>query len=203
GLTSVKALVHRNLDEEEAHRMAFTKNVVRKNLSPLDRANAISLARRRGLKRVAITSAFGMSEKQLQRYEKLLEVPEALQRLVDDGRASMAHAFVLSRHKGLDLYEWVARALENKWSAIVLQREIRKVVKSSANSRRREFIRSSENEVRGYAWRVSRNSSPEELDRAIEAHEESLRVLRGFRRISKNDGSGSEQQQRRRSSSTS
>src|SRR5262249_285496 len=94
GLTSVKALVHRNLDEEEAHRMAFTKNVVRKNLSPLDRANAISLARRRGLKRVAITSAFGMSEKQLQRYEKLLEVPEALQRLVDDGRASMAHAFV-------------------------------------------------------------------------------------------------------------
>src|SRR3972149_4719217 len=50
GWPTVKGLVHKGISDEEAHKLAFIKNVVRKNLSPMDKANAIYQAKQRGMK---------------------------------------------------------------------------------------------------------------------------------------------------------
>jgi len=67
-----KAIVPRDISQEEAHKIAFIKNVVRKNPSPMERANAIYQARRRGMEAAEIAEQFGLSEKQLSRHETML-----------------------------------------------------------------------------------------------------------------------------------
>ena len=88
GWKTVKAMVHRDMSNAEAQRMAFVKNVVRKNLSPLDKANAIFQAKRHGRSEEALAKDFGISTKQLKRYEELLDLPAGLQSVGREERAS-------------------------------------------------------------------------------------------------------------------
>ena len=48
GKQTAMAIVHELRTQEEAHQLAFMKNVVRKNLRPVERSRCILLARERG-----------------------------------------------------------------------------------------------------------------------------------------------------------
>jgi ParB family chromosome partitioning protein len=177
GWPSVKAIVRRNVSGEAAHQIAFDKNVVRKNLRPIEKANAIRLAKDRGCKTSVIAEQFGISEKQIRRYDALLEFPKPLQQVVDNGALSMAHATVLARHPDIDIAEWIKQARAGNWSAAELARALRKTLKLRHGGKRREYIRVNGNEVRGYSWQLDESSNPAELETAIEAHKRALNVL--------------------------
>jgi ParB family chromosome partitioning protein len=184
GWTSVRAIVRRGLSLEAMHRIAFAKNVVRKNLRPLEKANAIRLARVRGCTPVVITEQFGISEKQIRRYDALLEFPKPLQQVVDNGALSMAHATVLARHGDIDVTDWVKQVQTGHWSAAELSRVLRKTLNLRRGGKRREYIRVNGNEVRGYSWRLDAQSNRAELETAIAAHKRALDVLLKLREVS-------------------
>jgi ParB/RepB/Spo0J family partition protein len=177
GWPAVRAIVRRGFSADAAHQIAFDKNVVRKNLRPIEKAHAIRLAMVRGSKSSDIAKQFGMSEKQVRRYDALLTLPTSLQGLVDVGEVSMAHAAVLAKFNSINFVDWVEKLRKSNWSASELRRQLQKTLKPLPHGRRREFIRSTSNEVRGYAWRLNRDSCAEELDRAIAAHEQALKAL--------------------------
>jgi len=181
GWPTARAIVRRNVSIEAANQIAFDKNVVRKNLRPIEMANAIRLARDRGCKLNAIAKQFGMSEKQVRRYDALLALPTALQHTVDEGALSMAHAAVLAKFNGINVVEWADRVRGSNWSASDLRQKLRNDQKPILQGRRREYIRSTADEVRGYSWRLNGDSSAVELDRAIAAHERALKTLVAFR----------------------
>ena len=187
GWTSVRAIVRRGLTSEAMHRIAFAQNVVRKNLRPLEKANAIRLAKRRGCTALLIAKQFGISEKQIRRYDALLEFPKLLQQVVDNGVLSMAHATVLARHGDIDVTDWVKQAQTGRWSAAELSRALRKTLKLGTGGKRREFIRVQGNEVRGYSWRLDGRSDPNELETAIAAHKRALDVLLKLRETSSSE----------------
>jgi ParB/RepB/Spo0J family partition protein len=125
GWTNVTAFIYLDITEEQAHGIAFAKNVMRRNLSPLERANAIYQARQRGRTIEAIATDFGVSTKQIHRYEELLTFPKGLQGLVDDHDLSMAHATLLAACSIAEIVNWAEKVHEQSWSATDLRRELR------------------------------------------------------------------------------
>ena len=77
GWNSVKAFVHRDMDEKAAMRIAFTKKLLGEDLSVPEKVHAIALASRHGLGRAEIAELFGLSERQVHRYMKYLRLPES------------------------------------------------------------------------------------------------------------------------------
>jgi len=126
GWPVVKAIIHIGITDHDAFRLAFTSNAARKNLSPIDKANAIRVCKQLGLKATETSTMFGLSERQLERYGRLLKFPKSLQELVDASEVSMAHAVVLAKFDKIDLVDWVEKLQEQKWSAGELRRELRK-----------------------------------------------------------------------------
>ena len=76
GWDSVKAFVHRDMDEKAAMRIAFTKKLLEENLSVPEQVHAMALASRHGLGRAEIAELFGLSERQVRRYMKYLSRPD-------------------------------------------------------------------------------------------------------------------------------
>ena len=111
GWTKVKAFVHGELPADEAYRIAFTKNVVRRNLRPLERAQAMIVAlKKRGLTEAQLRTAFGISEKQVKRYLALLEFAAPIQQILDGEVVTMAHAKALADFGvGDDALQWKQR----------------------------------------------------------------------------------------------
>jgi len=187
GWPTVRAIVRRGVSDESAHQMAFAKNVVRKNLSPLEKATAIRLAKQRGVRPASIADKFGLSEKQVARYDALLEFPKSLQQALDNGRLSMAQANVLSRHPDIDIADWEKQVQAGNWSAAELSRALRKSLKPRRGGRHREYISVQGNEVRGYSWRLDGRSDPAEIETAIAAHKRALEVLLKLRDASSSE----------------
>ena len=181
GWPTVKAIIHLDISEAAAHEHAFTMNVVRRNLSAVDRANAIRLAKTRGLKDAAIAEAFGLSEKQLRRYEALLDFDPAIRGLLDAGEISMAHAKLLNDFDVTNAVEWAERIQEKTWSAADLRRELKTAFAKRTTTKARPFIQVRDGEYRAYARRFSKSTSPEERTRAIAEYERLIAALRDER----------------------
>jgi ParB/RepB/Spo0J family partition protein len=178
GWATVKAIIHGGLTEETAHRRAFVKNVKRLNFSPLERANAIRLAKERGMKRPEIAEAFGMSERQVERYEQLLTFPKPIQGFLNDGEVTMAHAVVLATFDGINLGEWVFKLQEKKWSAAELRRALRKAVAKRQTRKTRPCVQIGKDECRAYARRFSATTPAEVRAHAVEEYERLAGVLK-------------------------
>ena len=178
GGTSVIALLHNDITEDDAHRLAFLKNVARKNLSPIEKANAIRQACKRGRTAEQISEDFGLSRKQLHRYELLLTLSKALQDLVDAGEVPMAHAKALGDFRIVgELVEWVDRIGANKWSAPELRRALRAAGGQRVPKQIRQYIKRGRGVLRVFPFRVSKAGPPEELNAAIRALRDGLEFL--------------------------
>jgi ParB/RepB/Spo0J family partition protein len=179
GWPSVKALVHRGIDDGEAHKLAFIKNVVRKNLSPMEKANAIFLAKQRGMKASDLMEYFSLSEKQLKRYEALLDFPPEVQKRLDKDEITMAHAKVLSEFKVKDLSEWIKKVSEDGLSAKQLKKELRKASGARPVGREKLYLRREKGGIRMYPFTVTKDAPRAEKDKVIKILQEAISTLKG------------------------
>src|SRR6266545_3218637 len=141
GWTTVKAFVHQRLTEEGAHTLAFVKNVVRKNLGPMEKAHAIFKAKQRGMKAAELSEAFRLSEKQLNRYEELLTFPAEIQKILDSNGLPMGHAKVLADFKAKDPEGWVKRIEEEALTFKQLKRALKLSGGGKAAGRPKNYLK--------------------------------------------------------------
>jgi ParB/RepB/Spo0J family partition protein len=176
---TVKALVHKGISDEEAHKLAFIKNVVRKNLSPMDKANAIFQAKQRGMKAGDLMEYFGLSDKQLKRYEALLEFPAEVQKRLDKREITMAHAKVLSDFKVKNMADWVTKVSENGLSAKQLKKELKKASGARQVGREKLYMRKEKGKIRVFPFTVAKDASRVEKDKVIKILQDAIDVLKG------------------------
>ncbi len=95
GLREVPAVV-RDADDEQMLAMALVENLQRRDLGPMEKAEAFhSLRERFGLSQEAIASRMGMSRSAVANFIRLLDLPEKVQHLLREGRLQMGHGRAL------------------------------------------------------------------------------------------------------------
>jgi len=172
---SVKAIRH-DIDDEQGHRVAFVKNVVRKNLSAFEKALAIHKALQRQRKREEIAQELHLSVKQLLRYIELGSLPSAVQDAVQTFNLTMAHAKVLKDFDPNEPNRWAERCAKESWSSKHLRRQLRKEL-GIRGGRQKQYVRRVSDALRFYPCRVSKDDPPEERRRAITALREAIQFL--------------------------
>jgi ParB/RepB/Spo0J family partition protein len=180
GWKTVKAFVHSRMTAEEAQRLAFLKNVVRKNLSPLDKANAIRQAKKRGRSLTELASDFGISVKQVRRYEGLLALPTELQRAVDKGHLSMSHAVMLHDHGVRSFDKWIDLIATKKLSRLQLKRELRRATGAKPAGRKKNYLKLERTSLRLYPFAINKEAPRDERMKVAKLLEEAVRALRGW-----------------------
>jgi len=181
GWPKVKALVHRGISEDEAHKLAFIKNVVRKNLSPMDKANAIFQAKQRGMKPAQLTDYFRLSEKQLKRYEALLSFPAEIQKHLEKETIPMGHAKVLADFKVKDknLEEWIGKIVENGFSAKQLKKELKKASGAKSGGKPKLYMKKEKGGFRMYPFSIGKDAPQAEKEKVLKILQEAIEVLKG------------------------
>lgn len=124
GKTHVPAVV-RDLTDEEAYLHAFAENEFRRTLRDLDRAVGISKLRSdKEWTTRQLAEFYRMSERQVQRLERLLDFEDELKEALDEERIETTHATVLHQAKKkkplLDLGAWIKKIAAEKLSVEAL-----------------------------------------------------------------------------------
>ena len=97
GWEKIKAII-RDLSAEDASTISFVRNVKRKNLSLMEKANAIYEYHENKEKTAKeISGLLGVSERQIKRYLELVKFPKFIRDAVDQEVIGMAHAKILSK----------------------------------------------------------------------------------------------------------
>ena len=179
GWQSVKAIIHKGISEEQAHKLAFIKNVVRKNLSPMEKANAIHQARQRGMNMEELKEFFGLSEKQLKRYEELLNFPQEIQKLLEKGAITMGHAKVLSDFKINELDDWVKKISGDGYSVKQLKRELKKTSVQKSRGRAKLYFKKVVDGFRIYPFTITKDAPEKEREKVLKMLQEVIEMLKG------------------------
>jgi ParB/RepB/Spo0J family partition protein len=177
GWSSMKAFVHDSLSQDLALRLAFTKNVVRKNLVPMDRAHALWIAQKKGFKKTDLAKAFGISEKQVNRYLQLLEFPKEIQKILDGKLITMAHAKVLAGFAVADAAAWKKRIEQEKLDARALKKLLRRELGKKQPGRKKTYVSRTKDSLRVSSFTVHRDSSKAERQPIIAALKQALEFL--------------------------
>lgn len=183
GWATVKAFIHHGLTDEEAYRIAFTKNVVRRNLSPLERAQAMVVAmRKRRIQKGELAATFGISEKQVKRYLDLMDFPKEIIEILDGQTVSMAHARALASF-GVqeDACKWKDRIRNEGIDARTLVRLLSKEKGKKQLGRPRTYMRHVGNVLRVYSFTIGADASKDERDRVVRLLRDAVEFLDGLR----------------------
>lgn len=179
GWTTIKAYVHQDLQESDAWRLAFTKNVARRNLSPIERANAALLARRNGVGISELSALFGITDRQVRRYLEFLKLPEELLEACDGRSVTMAHAKLIHDAQVPDPTRWVAKVREGSLQVRELKKQLREELGRKPLGRRRTFAHVYDDRVRVQGFTMRLSAEPKEKMLAIAALKQVLRALQG------------------------
>jgi ParB/RepB/Spo0J family partition protein len=180
GWKTVKAFTHARMSADEAQRLAFLKNVVRKNLSPLDKANAIRQAKKRGRTLDELATDFGISVKQVRRYEGLLELSTELQKLVDKGNLPMSHAIMLHDHGVRSFDKWIDLIASKNLTRLQLKRALKKSTGARAPGRKKNYLKLDKSSLRFYPFAINKETPREERDRIAKMLEDAASAVRGW-----------------------
>ncbi len=95
GKTSIPAVI-RETDDEEAYVLAVVENVQREDLNPIEISRALHRLRAEyGLTQKQVAERLGKPRSTIANYERLLDLPEEVRKLVEKGVLSFGHAKVL------------------------------------------------------------------------------------------------------------
>jgi ParB/RepB/Spo0J family partition protein len=177
GWPTIKAFVHKSLKEEAAFRLAFTKNVVRRNLAPMEKAHALWVAQKRGFKKNELQTAFGISEKQVVRYLELLTFPAAVQRCLDGKLITMAHAKVLADFHVDDVSRWRKRVEDDGLDAKQLKKLLSKETGRRIPGRKKLYLRATKDGLRVYPFAVNGDTPRGEREKIAKLLKEALEYL--------------------------
>ena len=96
GMTTIPALV-RNSNDEKALAVALVENIQRKNLNPMEEANAYSrLMGEFGLTQDLVSRSVGKDRSSIANILRLLSLPKIVQQFIESGAISLGHAKVLA-----------------------------------------------------------------------------------------------------------
>jgi ParB/RepB/Spo0J family partition protein len=178
GWGSIRAVVY-EMDDRQALRVAFTKNVVRKNLAPMEKANALWMAQKQGFKKPELLELFGLSQKQVDRYLQLLAFPQALQKCIDGKIITMAHAKVLHDFGVDSPADWKRRIEAEGLSAKQLRKFLRHEMGKKESGRKKLYLKKSKDCLRVYPFAVSIDTPTAEKTRIAKLLREVIEFLEG------------------------
>ncbi|MGH7476735.1 MAG: ParB/RepB/Spo0J family partition protein [Longimicrobiales bacterium] len=127
GWAELPAMV-RDVDDRTLLVLALVENLQRASLSPIEEAQAYrQLADEFGLSHGAIADTVGRDRSTVANTLRLLQLPAAIRRMVEDGRLSAGHARALL---GLDnerrMIELARRAIQQAWSVRETEQHVRR-----------------------------------------------------------------------------
>lgn len=136
GLAEIPAIV-RSASDEEMLELALVENIFREDLNAMQRARAYRrYCDEFGLTAEQVAGRLGEDRSTVANYLRLLELPESVQEMVEDGRLSMGHARALA---GLDDRGQVERianlVVTNFFSVRALEELVRKAKTTPAHGR--------------------------------------------------------------------
>lgn len=136
-LHEIPAIV-RELDEAEVMALALIENIQREDLNPVEEARAYqALADKQGMTQGEIAQLVDKSRSHVANLQRLLNLPEEVLDLVEEGALSMGHARALIGHEAaVDLAK---RAVTQKLSV----RQVEKLAASSGAAEPRRTARNS------------------------------------------------------------
>lgn len=125
GLAEVPALL-REVDDQAVVAMALIENIQREDLSPLEEAQALErLIEEFSLTHQQAADAVGRSRAAVSNLLRLLDLPEAIRRLLDSGRLDMGHARALATLPEARAVALAQRAADEGWSVRQLEQAAR------------------------------------------------------------------------------
>lgn len=96
GLETIPAIL-REVDSFTQAQMALVENVQRENLNPIDRAQAYrTLMSQLGLTQAELAGRVGEDRSSIANHLRLLDLAEAVQKMISDGQISLGHAKILA-----------------------------------------------------------------------------------------------------------
>lgn len=181
-MEKVMAIVRDDLNEDQAFSLSWLENEVSKSLSPLDRANAVVKLKEQGKSTDEIASLYGLSDRQIQRYQNIADFPDVLKKaLKDDDSFNSKHGLLLAqafkKDPKLDLKAWIGMIKEEDLSAEALKKRLAKEVKKA--KRPKKLIDKRKNSFRMFPFAFNPESTTDgEKQRMIKALEEALGMLK-------------------------
>jgi len=178
GWESVQAIVRGELDHRAAFSLGFLENVKRRNLTPMDKANAVyQAASTLEMTEEDVAEAFGLSTRQVKRYRALLDINKRLQQAVEAERISMAHAVLIHKSGVGNPGRWIDLVAKEGLSA----QKLRKRLNRAENAGRpKRYLKEEISGFRMYAFRIGPRTPTEEKARVREALTLALAMLDGL-----------------------
>jgi ParB family chromosome partitioning protein len=126
GLEEIPALV-KTVADQAVVAMALIENIQREDLSPLEEAQALArLIEEFGLTHQQVADAVGRSRAGVSNLLRLLELPVAVKRLLDERRLEMGHARALASLPAARATALAERAADQGWTVRELEDAIRR-----------------------------------------------------------------------------
>lgn len=124
GLSQVPAVI-RELEDQQALAMALIENIQRKDLNPLEEAQALArLLTEFELTHQEVAEAVGRSRSAVTNLLRLLKLPELLQDWLQDGLLSMGHVRALLTLEGSEQVQLAQHAIDEGWSVRQIEQAI-------------------------------------------------------------------------------
>jgi ParB family chromosome partitioning protein len=137
GLSEIPALV-RNVPDQAVIAMALIENIQREDLSPLEEAQAFArLIEEFGLTHQQTADAVGRSRAAVSNLLRLLDLPDDVKRLLDQGKLDMGHARALAAVQPPSRVSTLARqAAERAWTVRELEDAVGRLDASSRGAKK-------------------------------------------------------------------
>ena len=184
GWESIRAVIYPPMAASEARKISFIENVVRRReLTVLEKTNAIKQARREGYSKADIAQLFGISQRQIERY---LAIPSALLGVIDGRRITMAHARTLAEHDHAlspeDIRALIRQIRDEGMTAAGLKSLLRErgIARSTGGRRQRQLGHISRDRVRVYNLDLSRAASPANREQTMDFLRRALQRIEEF-----------------------
>jgi ParB family chromosome partitioning protein len=126
GLGEIPALV-KVVPDQAVVAMSLIENIQREDLSPLEEAQALArLIEEFGLTHQQVADAVGRSRAAVSNLLRLLDLPEAIKRLLDEHRLDMGHARALATLPERRAVALALEAADKEWSVRELEEAVRR-----------------------------------------------------------------------------
>jgi ParB family chromosome partitioning protein len=171
GAETVRAVMVSELDEPAAFALGFVSNFRRRSLAPMDRASAIWRAIHYYKKpRFEVARIFGLSERQIHRYLKLLDLDPSLRTVVVRGEITMAHAVLIHQNDAARARHLVTQVVDQGLSV----KDLRHSLQQKRRGRPRLYVVREGPGFRVRSFRYSPKMAEGERRRIVEALEWAL-----------------------------
>jgi ParB family transcriptional regulator, chromosome partitioning protein len=125
GLSEIPALV-REIDDRAAIAIALIENIQREDLSPLEEAMSLSrLIEEFSLTHQQAADAVGRSRASVSNLLRLLDLPDEIRGMLDDGKLQMGHARALLTLPVAHAISLARKAVDGEWSVRELEEAAR------------------------------------------------------------------------------